>query len=86
MKTTFKSILLATLGVFAFTCCEDVPAPYQLPGTGDKPQESSFYSSTSCADWSMLAAGVREAAIHRLPDTRSGTVQLPRATAWQTAT
>jgi hypothetical protein len=56
MKTTFKSILLATLGVFAFTCCEDVPAPYQLPGTGDKPQESSFYSSTSCADWSMLAA------------------------------
>lgn len=33
MKTTFKSILFATLSVFAFTCCEDVPAPYQLPGT-----------------------------------------------------
>ena len=31
MKTTFKSILLALLGVFTFTCCEDVPAPYQIP-------------------------------------------------------
>lgn len=56
MKTTFKSIFLALLGVFAFTCCEDVPAPYQLPGTGEKQQESSFYTSTSCSDWSMLAA------------------------------
>ena len=55
MKTTFKSILLTTLGVFAFASCEDVPAPYQIPGTGEKPQTSSFYSSTSCSDWSMLA-------------------------------
>ena len=36
MKKTFKSILFATLGVFAFTCCEDVPAPYQIPGTEEK--------------------------------------------------
>lgn len=55
MKKTFKSILLATLGVFALTCCEDVPAPYQIPGT-DKPQTATFYSSTNCSDWSMLAA------------------------------
>lgn len=33
MKTTLKNILLATLSAFAFTCCEDVPAPYQIPGT-----------------------------------------------------
>ena len=31
MKKTLKSILIATLSVFAFTCCEDVPAPYQIP-------------------------------------------------------
>lgn len=36
MKKTFKNILLATLGVFAFTCCEDVPAPYEIPGTEEK--------------------------------------------------
>ena len=36
MKKTLKSILFATLGVFAFTCCEDVPAPYQIPGTEEK--------------------------------------------------
>ena len=56
MKTTFRNILLATLGVFAFTCCEDVPAPYQIPGTGDKPKTASFYTSTSCSDWSLVAA------------------------------
>ena len=36
MKKTFKSILFASLSVFAFTCCEDVPAPYQIPGTEEK--------------------------------------------------
>ncbi len=36
MKTTLKNILLATLSAFAFTCCEDVPAPYQIPGTERK--------------------------------------------------
>ncbi len=56
MKTTFRSILLATLGVFALTCCEDVPAPYEIPGTGGKQQATSFYSSTSCSDWSLVAA------------------------------
>ena len=37
MKTTFKSILLALLGVFAFTCCEDVPAPYEVIFNDDNP-------------------------------------------------
>jgi hypothetical protein len=55
MKKTFKSIILATLGVFAFTCCEDVPAPYEIPGTG-KQQTATFYSSSSCSDWSMVTA------------------------------
>lgn len=36
MKTTFKNILLALLGVFAFTCCEDVPAPYEIPNKEEK--------------------------------------------------
>ena len=36
MKTTLKNILLATLSAFAFTCCEDVPAPYEIPGKETK--------------------------------------------------
>ncbi|MBO7067068.1 MAG: hypothetical protein J6W52_00060 [Bacteroidaceae bacterium] len=58
MKKTFKSILLATLGVFAFTCCEDVPAPYEIPGSENQQgtATNTFYASTSCNDWSMLAA------------------------------
>ena len=36
MKKTFKSILLVLLGVFAFTCCEDVPAPYEIPDKKEK--------------------------------------------------
>ena len=36
MKKTLKSILIATLSVFAFTCCEDVPAPYQIPEKEEK--------------------------------------------------
>lgn len=36
MKKTFKSILLVMLGVFAFTCCEDVPAPYEIPNKEEK--------------------------------------------------
>ena len=56
MKKTFKSILFATLSVFAFTCCEDVPAPYQIPGSGNQQAKTAFYTSTSCSDWSMVAA------------------------------
>ncbi|MBQ9525907.1 MAG: hypothetical protein IJR69_12455 [Bacteroidaceae bacterium] len=36
MKKTFKNILLALLGVFALTCCEDVPAPYEIPNKEEK--------------------------------------------------
>lgn len=47
MKTTFKSILFATLSVFAFTCCEDVPAPYQLPGTENNSETNA--NEITCA-------------------------------------
>ena len=47
MKKTLKSILIATLSVFAFTCCEDVPAPYQIPEkeekVPDKVRQRLFY-------------------------------------------
>ena len=35
MKTkSFISLLCLTLGVFLFQACNDVPAPYDIPGKG----------------------------------------------------
>lgn len=34
MKKTIKSFLAIAVAAFAFTACSDVPAPYQMPGTG----------------------------------------------------
>lgn len=42
MKKTFKSILLVLLGVFAFTCCEDVPAPYEIPDKKEKKSDQEI--------------------------------------------
>ena len=59
MKTTFKSILLALLGVFAFTCCEDVPAPYQIPGTEEKvPDKEILPAGTGTLEDPYNVAGV----------------------------
>ncbi|MBQ4002445.1 MAG: nucleotide-binding protein, partial [Bacteroidaceae bacterium] len=33
MKKILKTLALATLGVFALASCEDVPAPYVIPGS-----------------------------------------------------
>ncbi|MBQ2596133.1 MAG: hypothetical protein II578_05655, partial [Bacteroidaceae bacterium] len=35
MKKILKTLALATLGVFALASCEDVPAPYVVPGSGN---------------------------------------------------
>jgi len=35
MKKILKTLALATLGVFALASCEDVPAPYVTPGSGN---------------------------------------------------
>ena len=32
MKKYFKTLLIAAMGIFAFSSCEDVPAPYDIPG------------------------------------------------------
>ena len=34
MKKFWKSLMFAAVGVFALSSCEDVPAPYDIPGTG----------------------------------------------------
>lgn len=34
MKKTIKSLLAIAITAFAFTACSDVPAPYDMPGTG----------------------------------------------------
>ncbi|MBQ9560379.1 MAG: hypothetical protein IJV08_10440, partial [Bacteroidaceae bacterium] len=34
MKKFWKSLMFAALGVFALSSCEDVPAPYDIPGAG----------------------------------------------------
>ena len=59
MKKFWKTLMFALVGVFALSSCEDVPAPYPIPNGGggnNTPATSTFYSSTSCSDWSTLAA------------------------------
>ena len=59
MKKTFKSILLALLGVFAFTCCEDVPAPYQIPTKDEKvPDKEILPAGTGTLEDPYNVAGV----------------------------
>lgn len=41
MKKTIKSLLAIAVAAFAFTACSDVPAPYQMPGTGGNTGGSS---------------------------------------------
>ena len=54
MKKIFKSLMFLVMGAFALTSCEDVPAPYVVPG-GDTPS-STLYTSASLNDWTSLAA------------------------------
>lgn len=35
MKKLFSKLMLAAMAALAFTACEDVPEPYDIPGTGD---------------------------------------------------
>ncbi|MCR4603613.1 MAG: hypothetical protein K5683_08820 [Prevotella sp.] len=35
MKNLFSKLMLVALAVATFTACEDVPEPYDIPGTGD---------------------------------------------------
>ncbi len=37
MKKFWKPLLFAAIGVFALSSCEDVPAPYEIPGGGTTP-------------------------------------------------
>lgn len=40
IKEIISSLFLASLAMFSFNACSDVPAPYEIPGTGDN---SSIY-------------------------------------------
>ena len=54
MKKILKSLMFLVMGAFALASCEDVPAPYVVPG-GDTPS-STLYTSASLNDWTSLAA------------------------------
>ena len=54
MKKIFRSLMFLVMGAFALASCEDVPAPYVVPG-GDTPS-STLYTSASLNDWTSLAA------------------------------
>lgn len=72
MKTTLKNILLATLSAFAFTCCEDVPAPYQIPGTERKvPDKDIQPSGDGTFENPFNVAGVLEYISKLQADTES---------------
>ena len=51
MKRIFKSLMFVAMGAIALASCEDVPAPYVVPG-----EEETLYSSTSLSDWASVAA------------------------------
>lgn len=72
MKTTLKNILLATLSAFAFTCCEDVPAPYQIPGTEEKvPDKEIAPTGDGTLENPFNVAGVLEYISKLQADTES---------------
>lgn len=35
MKKLFRSLMIVAMTAMTFTACQDVPAPYEIPGTGD---------------------------------------------------
>lgn len=41
MKKLFSKLMLVTLAVAAFVACEDVPEPYDIPGTGDNTTDTN---------------------------------------------
>ena len=41
MKKLFSKLMLVTLAVTAFVACEDVPEPYDIPGTGDNTTDTN---------------------------------------------
>ena len=60
MKKFWKSMMFAALGVFALSSCEDVPAPYDIPGQsgGKTPTVEGglpYTSSNLNADWTKHA-------------------------------
>ena len=72
MKTTFKNILLALLGVFAFTCCEDVPAPYEIPNKQEKkPDQEIIPTGDGTLENPYNVAGVLKFISTLQPDVES---------------
>ena len=50
MKKFWKPLLFAAIGVFALSSCEDVPAPYEIPGGGGATPEPIEAIETTCAE------------------------------------
>lgn len=61
MKKFLKSLMFAALGLFALSSCEDVPAPYDIPGAGQGgvtpgEKEEATGSGTLADPWNVTAA------------------------------
>lgn len=64
MKKYFKTLAIVLSGMLAFASCEDVPAPFALPGSEETDEVINEkvlpYNSPSCyADWTTEAANDR---------------------------
>lgn len=47
MKKLFKSLMIVAMTAMTFTACQDVPAPYEIPGTGaNNPNEGGVEGAT----------------------------------------
>ena len=60
MKKLIQSLCLATMAAFTFNACSDVPAPYDIPGSGTQNNgvyiSESFSNTLSSAIWQYLGA------------------------------
>ena len=58
MKKILYSVMAIAALTFSFTSltsCEDVPAPYEIPGGGEDPKTGTLpYSSSSLSDWTAV--------------------------------
>ena len=59
MKTkSFISLLCLTLGMFLFQACNDVPAPYDIPGKGDA--NSIYGTGTKDSPYTVKGASLNQ--------------------------
>ncbi|MCK8622852.1 DUF6359 domain-containing protein [Prevotella sp. E13-27] len=75
MKKLFKSLMIVAMTAMTFTACQDVPAPYELPGTGaNKPDEGGVEVEGATGDGTLASPFNAAAATNVALKLESGAV------------